>query len=367
MTSFPSSRTSRGVGGYRVSDSSRWVRTTRTSAASHRSTTSTATLVGQIRAELTARGEDAAGPVGQPELGPLPGRRAARGPGAGCHPHLRGADLGVLLVLRVPAVPREPLRRAGRGAGRGSELVTAGPEAAHLLQPPRFRRGDGRRDPQQPRGPARGQPAGVHDALHPHGRCRQVRLRRPAPRRRGHDRRGPGTMATSGTSSTSPVPGRRTSRGWSRTSATISRPWPTRASPGRSWCRSASSATTWRSSGTSTRSPPTGRGRRASRSPGQPRPARIRGSSRWSPTSWRSPGRPRTGCRACRAPPRVAWVPGWCRAQRGAARTHADRVRRCAGPTRDRRPAGFAVADLGTRARAARRGMACGPGGRATC
>ena len=41
-------------------------------------------------------------------------------------------------------------------------------------------------------GPARGQPAGVHHALDPDRGRRPVRLRRPAPGRRGDDRRGAG-------------------------------------------------------------------------------------------------------------------------------------------------------------------------------
>ena len=53
--------------------------------------------------------------------------------------------------------------------------------------------------------------------------------------------------------STAAAAARRTCRGWSPTSTTISKPWPRPAPHRPCWCRSASCPTTWRSATTSTR------------------------------------------------------------------------------------------------------------------
>ncbi len=56
-----------------------------------------------------------AGAMGQPQLGPLPGRRAARGARRRAPPPARGRDQRLLVVLELPAVPRGP---RGRARGR---------------------------------------------------------------------------------------------------------------------------------------------------------------------------------------------------------------------------------------------------------
>ena len=156
------------------------------------------------------RGDRPARLLGQPQLGPLPrrhGRADARRRG---HPGGLLRDLGVLVVLRLPAVPREPRRGRGRARGRA-----AARPAAPLLQPPRLRRGVRRRDPDRAGRPARpgpgGRPPGLRHPLDPRADERAQRpvgrrVRRPAPQRRrprsptGSARRPAG--ATRSTSST---------------------------------------------------------------------------------------------------------------------------------------------------------------------
>ena len=114
------------------------------------------------------RRDRAPGLLGQPQLGPVPHRHdppdgeGRRDPGR-LLPHQR-----LLVVLRLPAVPREPRRRRGRGGGRAA----AGP-AAPVLQPPRLHRAGRRRDARRAGRPARPGPRG-----------RPPGVRRPTPSRR---------------------------------------------------------------------------------------------------------------------------------------------------------------------------------------
>ncbi|CAA9373153.1 MAG: Coproporphyrin ferrochelatase, partial [uncultured Nocardioides sp.] len=143
--------------------------------------------------------------LGQPQLGPLPHRRPARDgrgrgdPGGGLR------HVGVLVVLLLPAVPREPRRR--RGGGRG---CAAARPAAPVLQPPGVRRAGGRCHPRRAGGAARGDPRPRAPGLrHPLGAGADGRdqrtagvlgpapapgVRHPAPQRRGggHRSRAPG-------------------------------------------------------------------------------------------------------------------------------------------------------------------------------
>ena len=156
------------------------------------------------------------------------GHRRIAGPG---HQRLR-------LVLRLPPVPREPRRRAGRPGRRGAARA-AGRQAPALLQPPRLRRPDDRRA-SSPRWPTC--PTTVRDGAHlaftthsiptaaadtsgpvdGHGDGGAYVAQHldvaAADRRRGAPRRPAST--TPGSWSTSPAAAPRTSRGWSRTSAT---------------------------------------------------------------------------------------------------------------------------------------------------
>ena len=137
-----------------------------------------------------------AGLLGQPQLVAVPHRRAGQDRRRRPRPGARPAHLGLLVVLRVPAVPREPRGRR-RAARRPSP---AGRPHPALLQPPRVRRGDGdehRRGCRRPAGrrPAR-RPAGVRHALDPTSMDGDERTGRPrvqpaAPRRGtpGHCRR----------------------------------------------------------------------------------------------------------------------------------------------------------------------------------
>ena len=126
-----------------------------------------------------------AGLLGQPQLGPLPARGDRADEGRRGDPRRCPPDQRVLVLQRLPPVPREPRRRRGRGA-RGA----ADRPAAALLQPPGLRRVDGRRDPRRPGGAARGRPPRrpprLRHALDPDRDERQQRsarrrLRRPAP------------------------------------------------------------------------------------------------------------------------------------------------------------------------------------------
>ena len=110
-------------------------------------------------------------------------------------PRRRAAHQRLLLLQRVPAVPRGP-RRRGRAAVPGA---AAGRPAARLLQPPRLRRADGRRHAGGARRPAGGgaprRPPGLRHPLDPGGDERRAAVRAVAPTcaqhrvRRRRDRR----------------------------------------------------------------------------------------------------------------------------------------------------------------------------------
>ena len=185
------------------------------------------------------RGDRPARLLGQPQLGPLPprhGRADARRRG---HPRGVLRDVGVLVLLRLPAVPRGPRRGRGRAPGRA-----AARPAAPLLQPPRLRRGVRRRDPHRAGRPARpgpgGRPPGLRHPLDPRADERAQRsvgaartsasTAASSPRSpTGSARRPAG--ATRSTSSTARGRARRTCRGSNRTSTTTWRRWPSRGSP----------------------------------------------------------------------------------------------------------------------------------------
>ena len=170
----------------------------------------------------------------------------------------------LLLLQRVPPVPRGPRRRRRRGArtrpsstgcahyfnhpGFIEPMVDA--TLAALAELPEEARTGGHLafvthsipiDDERPQRPAR------------------WRLRRPAPGRGRRDRRaGPrGDRAPLPLRrwSSARGPGRPRSRGWSPTSTTTSARCRSEACPAWSWCRSGSSPTTWRSSTTSTPRP----------------------------------------------------------------------------------------------------------------
>ena len=186
------------------------------------------------RADLAGAGHRPARLLGQPQLGPLPHRhRAADGRRRG-HPGGLLRDQRLLVVLLVPAVPREPLRR---GRCRRSRAPRSR-QAAPLLQPPRLRGADGRRDPRGAGRPARGRPRrrppGVRHPLDPDRDERRQRPPEPGGgayvaqhldvaaevAERVGEETGAGTR-TSWSSARAPAP--RTSRGSSPTSTTTSR------------------------------------------------------------------------------------------------------------------------------------------------
>ena len=201
----------------------------------------------QNRAFLTAIREDLAGagidlPVywGNRNWVSLPRRRAPRDARRRDHPGRLLRDVGVLLLLRVPAVPREPRRGRRRGRGR-----PAPGQAAALLQPPRLRGVLRRRHAHGARGPARPRPRrrapGLRDALGARRDERAQRslgrgVRRTAPQRRRRDHR-PGPAGDRAPAPAAPrlllaVRLARRRRGSSPTSTTTSRRWPRPGPPG---------------------------------------------------------------------------------------------------------------------------------------
>ena len=151
----------------------------------------------------------------------------------------RVPHLGVQLVLGLPAVPREPLRRAAGDRAR----CAGGVAAAHALQPPGVRRGErGSRARCARRGAG-----SVRTSRSPRIRSR-LRWRATAPTKRSFARpRGSSprrSASSTGRSCTSRAAGRRRCRGSSRTSPTISSRSTARARRAWSSRRSASSPTT---------------------------------------------------------------------------------------------------------------------------
>ena len=177
-------------------------------------------------------------------------RRRRRTPGA------RPAHLGLLVLLRLPAVPREP--RGRRRAARRPR--PAGRPDPALLQPPRVRRGDGGEHGRGARAscrPTSGAGARLvfvtHSMPDVDGRDERPGRRRVQPaaprrgtaghrRRRGRDRHRPRARPRLLQPQRPAAP----SPGSSRTSTTTSSRSPPTASRRPSWCRSASSPTTWR-------------------------------------------------------------------------------------------------------------------------
>ena len=176
------------------------------------------------------RGHRPAGLLGQPQLGPLPDRHGGADGRRRHHPGGLLRDQRLLVVLQLPAVPREPLRRR-----RGRRERPAPGQAAPLLQPPGLRGAGGRRHAgragRAARRGARRRPPRVRHPLDPAvdergQRPRGRGVRRAAPqRRRRRSSSGSGRRPAAGTrtsSSTARGPGRRTSPGSSRTSTTTS-------------------------------------------------------------------------------------------------------------------------------------------------
>ena len=115
-------------------------------------------LVAALKADFAARGLRPAGLLGQPQLGALPGRHDGRDGRRRCAPSARPAHLGLLVVLRLPAVPREPgrCRRRRWGSGRRS-WTGSGTTSTIPASSRRWSRTPWQRSPPSPplRGPAR--------------------------------------------------------------------------------------------------------------------------------------------------------------------------------------------------------------------
>ncbi len=192
-----------------------------------------------------------AGAVGQPQLGPLPRRRAARGARGRAPPPARGGDQRVLVVLELPAVPRGP--RGGPGRDRADRRAR-GRQGPPVLRPPGVRQPVRRRHPRRGRhgarraGPRR-RPRRTCTCCSPRTRSRRRRRwppgRRPptsgptgptarstGPSPRWSWRRWPAGRAGSscpGPWSSSRAAATPARRGSSRTSTTRSASWPPRA------------------------------------------------------------------------------------------------------------------------------------------
>ena len=183
-----------------------------------------------LREDLAGAGHRPAGLLGQPQLGPLPHRHGGADGRRRDHPGRLLRDQRLLVVLQLPAVPREPLRRR-----RGRRERPAPGQAAALLQPPRLRGAGGRRHAGRAgraagRGARRGPPRVRHPldpAVDERGqRARRRRVRRAAPQRRHRGRRagpaGDRPPARARARLLLAVRGRRTSPGSSPTSTTTS-------------------------------------------------------------------------------------------------------------------------------------------------
>ena len=209
-------------------------------------------LIAALEKELRRRRHRPAGLLGQPQLGAL--RRGHLGAdGRGRHrARLRACDVGLRLVLRLPAVPRghrpgpRLLRRRGPDGG----------EAAALLRHPGLRAGQRRRAGRRAR---RRCPTSVRDTARlvatahsipdamaavagPQGHAYEAELLAAARagRRRGRARAGRSTWSGRAAAA------RRRCRGWSPTSTTTCAPWRRAARRPSSSSRSGSSATTSR-------------------------------------------------------------------------------------------------------------------------
>ena len=238
--------------------------TTSSSAAARRSTTSTATWSRPSRptwprpaSTCPSTGATATGTPTSPTRSQRMTRR--RGDPGGLLRHQR-----LLVVVGLPAVPREPVRRRSAVAAVGERAGAR--QAAALLQPPRVRGAGGRRGARRA---DRAAATSVRDEAHlvfvthsiptldeRHQRPRRRRLRRPAPRRRGRGG-GPGHRGDRDRPSPRPrllLPVRAAARAVA--GARRQRPprGARRRTARRPSCssRSGSSPTTWRSSTTST-------------------------------------------------------------------------------------------------------------------
>ena len=233
--------------------------------------------------------------LGQPQLGPLPGRHAAADGGRRRHPGRLLRDQRLLVVLELPAVPREPRRRRRRASRSAPRLD----KLRHYFNHPGF---------VEPvvdatlaaladlpgRGP-RGRAPGLRHPLDPDGDERRPAAPTAAPT-------SPSTAASPRRSSTGcaqetgrrhraraglllALRRRRRSRGWSRTSTTTSRRCARRGRAGR---RDGPDRLRLRPHGGRLRPRHRGDGdRRAARPAGRaaPRPpGSTRGSSPWCAT-----------------------------------------------------------------------------------
>ena len=221
-------------------------------------------LLAAVRADLAGAGIDLPGLLGQPQLGPLPHRRARRDARRRRHPGRVLRDQRLLVVVELPAVPREPVRRrraARRRARRG--WTSCGTTSTTPGSSSRWSTRSSRRSPSCPT--TSGEGAHLVFVTHsiPVGDERRAAGPTAAPTSRQHLDVAAAVAARVAAetghaprprrSSTARARGRRRCRGSSRTSTTTStRAGRRRARRAWCWSRSGSSPTTWRSSTTST-------------------------------------------------------------------------------------------------------------------
>ena len=281
----------------------------------------------------------------------------------GVTPALLPRDERVRVVLRLPAVPREPRRRGRRGGGRRAAAPRRGSTScgttsttpascAPMVDGVRLQRrlaehGVRRsRDSCSPRTPSR-RPTPT-SSRPPDGRRRYVAQHRAvAGLIAAEVARRTGSSTRRGSSSTSPAPARRRSRGSSPTSATTSPCWPTRGCPG-----VVIVPIGFVSDHMEVRVGPRHRG--AARR-GRARPPRRARRDRGHRSAVRRDGaraRPRARRRGAGRARSRRWARRTTSARRAAAPTRADRVRRCAGSDEAddaRRPALPATSARGSR------------------
>ena len=246
------------------------------------------------------------------------------------HPGRLLRDLGVLVVLRLPPVPREPRRGGRRRSTAPRAWTSCGTTSTTRASWTRWSTRRSRRWPTSPTATARARTwcssrtrSRPRWTTAPARTARRTSRSTAASRTRSWSGSGsrPGT-ATRATWCSAPGPARRTSRGWSPTSTTTWRSWPARAARPSWWCRSGSSPTTWRSSTTSTPRPRPPRRSSGSRSSGPPPPASTRASSPPSATCCSS-GPRWSAARRCSGPPRAACRPAGTSVRSAAAPTRA--------------------------------------------